>query len=209
MLPKSRSARRLTAGAALAAGAVSSVLAVRGASPPWIPDAPAYRQKGPAQAKIVLVEFSDFQCPGCAAAVETVKRLEGLYGGHLRVVFKHRPWGFHPWAKDAAAAAECAGRQGRFWELHDLIFLKQREWSASSAAPGLFAAYARSVGVEPSAFARCLQDPASAALVESDRREAEERWINATPTFFLNGRRLVNSLQLRTAGVREIERLLR
>src|SRR5688572_18499126 len=148
---ESRSSRRFAAGLGLAVLAAASVLVLRGTAPAYQPSAPAYRQKGPADAPVTLVEFSDFQCPGCRAAVEPVARLQKLFEGRLRVVFKHRPWPFHRWAKDAAAAAECAGQAGRFWQYHDALFRNQEQWAKSEKAPELFARYAKAVGVDPAA----------------------------------------------------------
>lgn len=208
-MPGSREARRLAAGVAVAVFCVLCVLAARGAHRPWIPSAPAYRQRGLPDAKAVVVVFSDFQCPACATAVETLKRLESLYGDGLRVLYKHRPWEkFHPSALSAARAAECAGRQGKFWELHDHLYQNQSEWAHGDKADEFLARYARSIGLEPEAYARCLQDPAVTAAIRADMREADERWINSTPTFFINGRRFVGGRQLRIAGTAEIERRL-
>ena len=84
----------------------------------------------------------------------------------------------------AAVAAECAGRQGRFWEFFDLLYAKQEEW-AKEGGTG-FAGYAKDLGLEAEAFSACLKDPAVTALIETDVREGNDRWVVSTPTFFIN-----------------------
>lgn len=137
------------------------------------------------------------------------KSLKSQYGERVRVVFKHMPWGFHRWSKSAALASECAGRQGRFWDLHDALFTRQAEWAENERAPEVFYSIAESLELEPKAFAECLEDPLAAAAVDADFKEARQRWVNSTPTFFVNGRRFVGGRQLVTEGKREIERLLK
>lgn len=208
-MPQTKSARRLLAGAVLILLAVASVAVVRGTAPAYQPEAPAYRQRGPADAKVTLVVFSDFQCPHCRAAVEPTQRIERLFEGRLRVVFKHKPWPSHRWAKDAAQAAECAGRAGRFWEYHDLLFSRQQDWAKDDQAPALFSRYAKESGVDKAGFEACLRDPASLSAVDKDLADARDRWINSTPTFFINGRRFVGSRQLGSLGLNRIEDLLK
>ncbi|MEK7383124.1 MAG: thioredoxin domain-containing protein, partial [Elusimicrobiota bacterium] len=120
--------RRLAAFALVAALSAGSMLVARGARKPFSPAAPQYRQKGPANAKILIVEFSDFECPACRYAVKPLHELLALYEGKVRFVFKHFPLRMHRWAPAAAIAAECAGRQGRFWEYHDRLYDRQEEW---------------------------------------------------------------------------------
>ena len=103
-------ARRLCAVVVILAASATSVLAVRGHQKPYAPDAPAYRQKGAADAPIVIVEFSDFQCPACRYAVGPAKNLIALYGKDVRFIFKHFPLMQHQLAKGAAIATEYAGR---------------------------------------------------------------------------------------------------
>ena len=122
--------RRLAASAVVIALCVVSVRLVRGSYKAYTPAAPAYRQTGPADASVILSEFSDFQCPGCAAAVETIKKLEEMHPGKIRVVYKHHPWEFHRYAMSDAIFAECAGKQGKFWPVYDILFARQAEWAS-------------------------------------------------------------------------------
>lgn len=87
---------------------------------------------GPAEAKVTIVEYSDFQCPYCSRSYATVKQLLSDYGDKVRLVYKHYPLSFHANAQKAAEAAECARDQGKFWEMHDLLFEKQTDWANSA-----------------------------------------------------------------------------
>lgn len=211
MLPRSRSGRRLFAGAGLVLAAALLVLAVRGIVPPYSPEAPEYRQRGPAGAPIVIAVFSDFQCGGCRAVARPIERVEKMFPGEVRVMFKHLPWDFHRRAKDAAGAAECAGKGGRFWEFHDLLFNDQSSWAdaeETGEARDAFLALAKRTDLDLARYRDCIEDKSVLALVESDIKEADERWINTTPTIWINGRRFVGALQLRTHGLNHIEDIL-
>lgn len=172
--------------------------------------APAYRILGPDSAKVTIVEFSDFQCPACRVAEEPLKNILKLYGGDVRFVFKHFPLERpHPHARRAAGMSECAGRQGRFWPFHDLLYKKQEAWSNAADAPAALEKLAKEAGLDMKAFTQCLQDNAVDALVAADMEEGEKRWVGATPTFFINGKRFVNARQLQTRGTLWIEKLLK
>lgn len=210
---ETRSSRRLSAGAALVFVCVGSVFALRSTVPPFAPQSPAFRQFGEADAPVTVVEFSDFQCPSCAYAVEPVKSLKKLYGSKMRFIFKHFPLMMHRRAKMAAVSADCAGRQGRFWELHDRLFSGQSAWSddtlSDDQARAMIAGYAKEAKLDMAQYDACLRDPASLAAVEADEKEAKELFVRSTPTFFINGKRFIGGGQLRTAGALEIERILK
>jgi len=207
-----RTSRRVLAGAGLALCSLLLIGSVKAVVPPYAPEAPAYRTRGPADAPVTLAEFTDFQCPGCRTAVAEVKAVEQMFPGKVRLVFKHRPFKAHSWAREAARVAECAGKAGRFWPTHDLLYARQEDWAElrdAAEARKLLVAAAREAGCDETALSVCMDDPASAAAVESDIAEADGRRINATPTFFVNGKRFVGQLQLKTHGVNRIEDLLR
>ena len=224
MLPRTVLARRLWAAAAVLLASAVSVKAVRGSQKPYTPDAPSYRQQGRPDAAIVIVEFSDLQCPACRFAVGPVKDLLKLYGQDTRLIFKHYPLSQHRLAWPAAVAAECAGRQGKFWEFHDLAYDKQLQWAPPPplGAPEAlkpvspdepykkeFDSYAKGLGLDMAAFASCLKDPSISSLIEKDRKDAEDRWVLSTPTFFINGKRFVGAGQLSEKGVPWIDKLLK
>lgn len=205
---------RRAAGAALVLGlSVGSVLAVRGTAKPYSPEAPEYRHKGAQGARIVIVEYSDFQCPACKAATAPLKQLLDLYGKDTRVVFKHYPLERpHPFARAAAAASECAGRQGRFWDFHDALFETQEGWGSheQKADPRpAFLNMARLLKLDLPAFEACLADPGPDRNVASDMEEGDRRWVRSTPTFFINGRRFVGGLQLAKRGSLWIDKALK
>jgi protein-disulfide isomerase len=138
--------------------------------------------KGSAEAPLVLVEFGDLQCPACyQCARETLPAVEAAYvqTGKVRLVYLDLPLDFHPQAFAAAVAAQCAGRQGKFWEYHDEIF-KHLRYSAED-----FARYAETLGLDSNAFAACLDDPEVATGIREDIAQAKTLGVAATPTFLL------------------------
>jgi len=143
-----------------------------------------YGAQGPASAPIVIVEYSDFECPHCAEAAPLLKSLVKKYPGEVRLVFKHFPLSGHVMAKDAAVAVEAAGRQGRFWEMHDKVFANQLTLSPESIR-----ALARGIGLDMKRFEADIVDPTLAGRVEASRKEGETLGINSTPSVFVNGRR--------------------
>jgi protein-disulfide isomerase len=150
-----------------------------GAEPPHV--------RGAEQAAVTLEEFADFECPPCGALHPELKRMEAEYGARLRVVFRHYPLAMHAHAQEAARASEAAAAQNRFWEMHDLLFERQREWSGANDAKTLFIGYARSLGLDVEKFTRDMDAPETQARVLSDRRRGESVKISGTPTLFVNG----------------------
>ena len=121
---------RLIASTVLVLGACgASYLVARGTRKPFSVEAPEHRGKGAADAKIVIVEFSDFACPACRVAQAPLKNILTHYQGKVRLVYKHFPFErMHRCARPAAVAAECAGRQGHFWPFHDMLYERQDKW---------------------------------------------------------------------------------
>ena len=194
----------------MAVACLLSVLSARGLHRELPESAPEYRRRGEPDARVVIVEYSDFQCPACRAAEEPLRQILALYGKQVRLVFKHFPLeGLHTRAREAAVASECAGRQGRFWPFHHLLYEKQEEWTQGAPLSSRLAGYARDAGVDASAFEACLKDPSAAAGVSSDIDEGTQRWVGSTPTFFVNGKRLVGPRQLSSLGTILIDRALK
>jgi len=139
---------------------------------------------GDADAPVVIVEFSDFQCPHCADFhVNTFPALRSLYGGRVRWYFVNRFFTApHPHAEAAAIAAECANRQGKFWEYADQLFRRQEE-----LGPDMLDQVAGQLGLDRAAFDQCRADPAVAEEVAADQAEGERMRVDGTPTFFVNG----------------------
>lgn len=144
-----------------------------------------------ARAQVTLVEFADYQCPYCSRADATLVVLAKKYGDKLRLVYKHNPLPFHARALPAALAAAAAGRQGKFWEMHDRLM----------AAPTLlgdadFEAAATSLALDVQRFRRDLVDPALARSIAADQALAASLGADGTPTFYVNGRKLVGAQPL-------------
>lgn len=145
--------------------------------------------RGPADAPLTLVEYGDYECPFCGRATGVVSELEERFGDRLRYVFRHLPLtDVHPHAELAAVAAEAAGAQGRFWEMHDLLFAHQDELEVEDLL-----GYAAELGLDVERFARDLDDEALAAHVREDAAGAEASGARGTPTFFVGERRHVGA----------------
>ena len=159
---------------------------------------PAPHVKGAPNAPLTIVEFSDFECPACRQAFGDLRELVRSRPD-VRLVFRHFPLDsqcnaqmqhqLHAEACKAAAAAECAGKLGRFWEYHDLLFENQKALDRES----LFR-YAREVGLDIPAFRACLDDPATMDRITADVATGAKLGIESTPTIFINGRRIQGSL---------------
>jgi protein-disulfide isomerase len=146
---------------------------------------------GPESARAQLVEYADFQCPSCGAYFPLLKQLEMAYPEDLRVQFKHFPLvSIHPNAMNAARAAEAAGRQGKFWEMHDRIFESQQNWSNSTNARGSFEVYARDIGLDMDRYGADFKDAAATSAINADRSDGSALGVRGTPTFFLNGQKV-------------------
>lgn len=203
--------RRLLGAAVVLAASALSVLAVRRTAKSTEESGPAYRQLGDASAPIVIVEYSDFECPACRTAEPGVKNLLSLYRGKVRFIFKHYPLTPrpHPWARLAAITADCAGRQGKFWAAHDLLYEHQDHWVNAKDPAEELVKYAKKAGAAETALRACLNDPEAAAAVDADKQEGQDRWVGSTPTFFINGRRFAGSQQFATRGTIWIEKILK
>ncbi len=143
---------------------------------------PGGASRGPANAPVTIVEFSDYQCPFCGSVEATLKQVDALYPGQLRFVYRHLPLEFHENAAPAARAAICADAQSRFWDYHNRLFANQQ-----ALAPAQLLQYAADLGLDGAAFRSCFDDPATQAQVESDMSIARQLGAEATPTFFING----------------------
>jgi protein-disulfide isomerase len=139
-------------------------------------------RKGPADAAITIVEFSDFECPYCRVAAHDIERRRKGREDKIAVVFMHFPLNFHDSAKPAAIASECAHRQGQFWAFHDAVFESQRSLSKRR-----FIEIATELKLELNDFEACLLDPVAAAQIESDMKQGSEAGVRGTPNFFING----------------------
>jgi protein-disulfide isomerase len=145
--------------------------------------------KGPENAQVTIVEFSDFQCPFCGRAATTLDEVMKGYEGKVRLVFRHFPLNFHPEAPKAAEASLCAADQGKFWEYHDKLFQNQRALQVPQLKE-----YATQVGLDAGKFNTCLDSGGKAATVQKDMKDGEQLGVTGTPGFFVNGRFLNGAL---------------
>ncbi|MDQ5900981.1 MAG: hypothetical protein QG600_559 [Patescibacteria group bacterium] len=154
---------------------------------------------GNKDAKVVLVEFSDFQCPFCKSlfdgAYQQIKK-DFVDTGKVAIAFRHYPLPNHPLAPLAAEASECANDQGKFWEYHDQLFINQESWSpmTTEVAIGEFTTYAANLGLDTQAFSTCLTTEKYADKVSKDLADGQAAKVNATPTTFVNGQPVVGAL---------------
>jgi protein-disulfide isomerase len=146
---------------------------------------------GPATAKVTIVEFSDFQCPYCAQAHETVHQLRERYADQVRIIFRHFPLPFHEHARLAAQAAAAAHAQGKFWVFHDRLFEHQDALDRKSLEN-----YAQELGLDVAAFKKGLDDNAFNAQIDADMALGRSVRVDGTPTMFVNGKRAENATEL-------------
>lgn len=147
--------------------------------------------KGNPSANVILVEYSDLQCPACRNYYPLVKQLVQEFGDRIFFIYRHFPLAQHKNAEFAAIAAEAAGRQGKFWEMHDILFERQNDW-ANKNPRGLFIEYAREIGIDADRFATELNDSALQKAVKDDVRSGNRLGVDSTPSFFLNGQKIRN-----------------
>jgi protein-disulfide isomerase len=150
------------------------------------------RIRGSADAKVTVVEYGDFQCPTCAQYHPILTELLKRYDGQLKLEFHHFPLiQIHPNAMAAAIAAEAAGDQGKFWEMHDLLFEHQNEWSSNPNAQTMFLQYALQLGLDSNRFMQSTKDPAARDRVLADVTKGSAI-VQGTPTFVVNGELITN-----------------
>jgi protein-disulfide isomerase len=152
--------------------------------------------QGPASAPVILVEYGDYECPYCGEAYPVLKEVKERMGDALRFVFRNFPLSeMHPHAFAAALAAEAAGAQGKFWEMHDILFENQR-----ALGPQALLRYAEAVGLEVKQFLKEMNAETYSARIKHDFQTGLMSGVNGTPTLFINGERY--------DGARDAETLL-
>jgi len=140
--------------------------------------------KGPANASVVIVEFSDFQCPFCAQAATLIDQVTNAYPNDVRFIYKNYPLPFHKEAMPAAKAAVAAGKQGKFFEMHDKLFQNQRSLGAD-----FYAKAAQEIGLDVEKFKKDMEDPSTQSLISEEMKQAQQNDVRGTPTIFINGKK--------------------
>ena len=153
--------------------------------------------KGNANAKVTVIEYSDFQCPFCGMfAIQTFPQVDDKYikTGKIRWIFRPIALSYHLQAQKATEAAECAGDQGKYWEMHDLLFARQSQWSEKGGAVELFKGYAKSLSLDEASFATCLDGSKYVAIPAANSAEAKKVGVAGTPTYFVNDTKIGTAL---------------
>lgn len=157
--------------------------AAPGAQPPHI--------KGRQTAPVVLEEFGDYQCPPCGAMHPVLQKIEDDYSDRVALIFRNFPLQkIHKNAFSASRAAEAAAAQGKFWEMHDMIYKNQKEWSDSPEPRPLFENYARRLELNIDKFKADMEKQETAARIIADFQRGDSMGVTGTPSIFLNGRQL-------------------
>lgn len=153
---------------------------------------PSQHTVGAGTGGVTLVEYGDFQCPACGQYFPILQQVKATYGDQITFQFRHFPLeSIHPNARAASRAAEAAGRQGKFWEMHDRLFSYQSEWQSNGDPLSVFESYAEAVGVENiEQFRTDYRSSEINAVINADLNEGRSIGVQSTPTFVLNGKLL-------------------
>src|SRR5262249_46781453 len=138
---------------------------------------------GGKSAKVTIIEYSDFQCPFCSRVEETLKRIEKDYGDKVRLVWKDNPLPFHQNAMPAAEAGRAAAEQGKFWQMHDMMFQNQQKLTKEDLE-----GYAQQVGLNVAKYKSAIESHKHEKAIKDDMAEAAKFGARGTPSFFINGR---------------------
>ncbi len=147
--------------------------------------------KGKKDGQVTLVEYVDFECEACAAFFPLVKQLETDFKDDLQIVIRYFPLPGHRNGMPAALAVEAAGQQGKFFEMHDLLYTEQKKWGEKpKPTPEVFEAYAQQLGLDMEKFKAAVNSPETKARVQRDMDSGEALGNTGTPSFYLNGKKL-------------------
>ena len=140
---------------------------------------------------VTLVEYGDFQCPACKSYYPLVKQVKEAFGDDITFQFRHFPLNqIHPYAFQASRAAEAAGKQGKFFEMHDLMYENQDSWSQAQNVSTIFEGFAQQLGLNMDQFKADVASADTAAVINADIKSGQALGAKSTPTFVLNGKKL-------------------
>ena len=141
--------------------------------------------------KVTLVEYGDFVCPACASFYPIVQQVKEKYKDDIQFQFRHFPLSqIHQNARTASRAAEAASNQGKFWEMHDILYEQQDSWKSSGSITSLFEGYATQIGLKPDQYKKDFASSAVNEVINADYAEGTKQGVSSTPTFFLQGKKL-------------------
>lgn len=146
---------------------------------------------GPANAKVTLIEYSDFECPYCSKQYDTMAQIKAAYPKDVKIVFRHFPLSFHENAQKAAEASECAADQGKFWEMHDRVFEANK---AGKMGVDVWKQAAKDLKLDTAKFDNCLDKGEKTARVAEDQAEGSNAGVSGTPATFINGQLIEGAL---------------
>ena len=150
--------------------------------------------KGAEDAKVTIVEFSEYQCPFCKKYVdETYVKIMTEYGDRIRYIFRDYPLPFHQHGQATAQAARCAGEQGGYWKYHDKLFAEKDRWATQEDSTEILISFSRELGLDNISFRDCLTSGKYAQAIKDDFALGQKVGVSGTPTFFINGRKLVGA----------------
>ncbi len=144
--------------------------------------------RGNDKAPVTIEEYGDYECPPCGRLAEPLKQIEHDYGDKVRLIFHHFPLIVHAHARDAAQAAEAAGLQKKFWDMHDTLYHEQAIWSKVPQPRDLFSSYAEKLGLDVEQFKKDIDSEAVKERVAQDQRDGSKIGVTATPTVFVNNK---------------------
>jgi protein-disulfide isomerase len=162
------------------AGTPNYALAPPGAQPPNFLGSP--------NATVTVEEFADFQCPSCGATHPVMHQIQGIFGSRIKFIFRNFPLPMHDKAYDAAVAAEAAGMQGKFWDMHNLLYTNQQTWSADPNYKAVFKSYAEKIGLDIDKWENDMAGMVPKSRISADMERGKFLSINSTPTVFINGK---------------------
>ncbi len=146
--------------------------------------------------KVTIVEFADFQCPACGSAHPILKQIINQYKDRIQFVHRNFPLSIHANAEVASRAAEAAALQGKFWEMHDMLFEKQNEWSTSLKPYDIFTGYGQNIGLNVDQFKADIDSTKVIDKIRLDKGDGEALGVNSTPTLYINGEEYNGSVNL-------------
>jgi protein-disulfide isomerase len=147
--------------------------------------------KGNSEAQVELIEYGDYQCPACGSYFPLVEQLVSEYSDRMSFAYRHFPLvSIHPNSMQASKAAEAAGVQDKFWEMHSILYERQNDWADERNVKDIFTSYAEEIGLNKDQFLDDFESQAVQDMIDADILSANSLKVNSTPTFYLNGTRI-------------------